>query len=108
MKVQIRRSTFETNSSSTHSVNLTSAEKWKKFKAGQLVWDSYEDDLIPIEIAQAIQAEEGDEEEMYGEYSRFKDYNSFMDDGYLESYWEEMKTEKGESVVIFGHYGYDG
>lgn len=40
MKVQIRGSVFETNSSSTHSLVITSTDDWNKFNDGEYVYES--------------------------------------------------------------------
>lgn len=39
---------------------------------------------------------------------RYKTYNEFFDDEYLESFEERYTTKNGEEIVAFGLYGYDG
>ena len=40
MKIQIRQSVFETNSSSTHALSVYDKDKWKEFKDGILLMDT--------------------------------------------------------------------
>ena len=46
--IQIRSSIFETNSSSSHCIVITTDQEWKKFKNGELVLDMYKGELKPI------------------------------------------------------------
>ena len=39
---------------------------------------------------------------------RYKTYDDFFEDEYLETYEERYTTKSGEEIVAFGHYGYDG
>lgn len=78
MTKQIRVGVFETNSSSTHSITICSPEDFKKLKEGTCT----NQDLI-------------------------ESYKN-MQSSYLESYDNTYKTPKGEEIVIFGNYGYDG
>lgn len=43
MKLQIRRGTFETNSSATHSLSIYNTDRWNQFKNGELYIDQYND-----------------------------------------------------------------
>ena len=38
---QVRRSVFETNSSSTHSITICTEDEYEKFKSGELMYDSW-------------------------------------------------------------------
>lgn len=46
MKVTVRQGTFETNSSSTHSLSVYRTERFNAFKNGDLYMDAYHDTLI--------------------------------------------------------------
>lgn len=39
--IQVRHGVFETNSSSTHSITMCSEEEFNKWKAGELLFDCY-------------------------------------------------------------------
>lgn len=44
--IQIRNSTFETNSSSTHSLNICTLKEWEDWTSGKLLYNPYEDKFI--------------------------------------------------------------
>lgn len=39
---------------------------------------------------------------------RFKTYDEYFNDYDMESYDESYKTKGGETIHVFGKYGYDG
>lgn len=98
---QIRRGVFETNSSSTHTLTITMKKDYEKWKAGELVWDRYNEILRPYtnEIK-----EEMEEDRFCGylTYDQFHDYDYVDQEIFEQSY----KTENEEEVVAFGYYGY--
>lgn len=101
--IQIRQSLFETNSSSTHSLTMCTDSDFQKWKDGNLIFDYYDEVLIPVtdEIRKEID-EEGDTE---GRYYTYDDFNN----GRLEyeTFEQEFKTPGGEKVIGFGYFGYD-
>lgn len=137
MKEQIRRGTFETNSSSTHSISICTEDEFTKWKNGELLYDKETEEFVP---ANAL----SDEDKLYAkedyeikkdEYS--KDWDDLSDDakekyyqkyakengvvdedaltyedwyerGYLETYVCRYTTEHNDKIVAFGKYGYDG
>lgn len=56
----VRMHTFETNSSSTHSISIVSAEDFAKFEAGDMLFDNI-GDLVPTEQVMKEYAEEFDD-----------------------------------------------
>lgn len=46
--ITVRKNIFETNSSSTHCLVVTSKEDWAKFKNGEMLIDVYTGELTPI------------------------------------------------------------
>lgn len=90
----IRRGVFETNSSSTHSLCIASKEDFKKWKDGELVYDRWNDKLVPIEEAK------------YPEETQT--YEEFTDDEYLEYFKQSYITKSGDEIIVFGKYGYNG
>ena len=97
MKTQIRIGTFETNSSSTHSLIMCSEREFELFKHGELVLDAWEDVLIPKEAVT--------DEDLEDDSDHYKTYDNY-DENY-ESFSGKYTTEKGDKVVAFGWYGYD-
>ena len=48
MKVQIRRSVFETNSSSVHSLTICSKEEFQDWKDGKVFFNIHSEDFTPV------------------------------------------------------------
>lgn len=88
---QIRKGTFETNSSSTHSITICTKEEFEKFKNGELVLDEWEEKLVPAD------SEDAEDCSTWGNMG-----------GGLETYVKSFVTPNGDNMVAFGYYGYDG
>lgn len=99
MKIQIRKSVFETNSSSVHSITICSARDYCRWIKGKLWYDRYNGCLVDSKL------EEEDDED----YPRYLTFKQFNDCEYIEheTYKETYTTENGEQVVAFGYYGHD-
>lgn len=93
MKRQIRIGVFETNSSSTHSLTMCSEEEFKKWTAGEIFFDKYEDKFV----------ETKDPNQSDWAYVNYENYG----DG-LEYFEDRFTTKSGEVVVAFGEFGYEG
>ena len=50
MKTQIRRGVFETNSSSVHTLAITTNTDWDKFKKGELLMKGYPYDISFVDV----------------------------------------------------------
>ena len=123
---QIRRSVFETNSSSTHSLTMMMKSDYKRWEDENLYlfhgctygWDfnkpvnntlyTREEAIEFIKNSRYYDGSSNDE--IDDVYLREFDFISFDDEGneYLESFYEEFTTPSGETIVAFGEYGYDG
>ena len=107
---QIRIGTFETNSSSVHSLVILEAEDFAKWKSGDFVLD-VDDKVKTKELLYAAHKEtvdrwhDGNVEDYISDEKL--DYNSFFDRD-METFIQRYKTKSGEEVVAFGYYGYDG
>lgn len=99
MKVQVRKSVFETNSSSTHSLTFASDDEYNGWKDGTYILDRDCDKLVPKDSV----SDEDIEEDSW----RYKSYDDYFNDYDLESYNESYTTKGGETVHVFGKYGYD-
>ena len=90
----IRKNVFETNSSSTHSICICTADEYERFIDGETMYDSYNEELVTV----------SDNEIEEDEYR----YKSFNDMGcYKEYYCHPFKTPSGDKMVAFGEYGFD-
>lgn len=133
---QIRYGVFETNSSSTHSLVICNDDDYKRWKSGELVFDSNKDTFVLVQDLSQAQMKEA--EELYNSvktsymknwndldadsqisYARthldldsndgysFNEYQNKLDE-YEESFEETFKTPHGDIVHVLGYYGYDG
>lgn len=123
--IKIRRGTFETNSSSTHSITICNKDMYDKFVNGEDIYiDFWGNKLITKEEAL-------EKLDKYNEYRKnhntkpvtleeyvndpgsdvmtFETYNSYIEDSECyETFKEEFTTPSGDTVYCFGYYGYDG
>lgn len=137
MKRQIRRGTFETNSSSTHSITMCSGEEYDKWKDGKILFDAWKEEFVDNVNLTDDQKEyarkeyeskkndfskdwedlsDSAKEKCYEKYIKehnlideeYKTYDEYMNDYELESFFDTYTTKNGEKVVAFGKYGYEG
>ena len=128
--IQIRQGVFETNSSSTHSITITSESDFDKWKNGEVYlncgWWSRSDDpnndktfLTKDEAINLLKSDKyytGNEDldgmeayeldELLSDWG-FHTFENYWND-WLEGYEEHYTTEHGDDIVAFGEYGYDG
>ena len=129
--------TFETNSSSTHSLTMCTKEEYDNWKNGKLLFDSCYKKFVPsLELTKTDFEEAEDnyesnkqkyqknwnqltkeeQEEYTLEYikeNRSMDeivtYPEWLDrNDYLDQFYKEYTTKNNEKIVAFGVYGYDG
>ena len=95
----IRRNTFETNSSSTHSLTMCTKDDYEKWKNGELVYDCWDDELI--EPSKQLP----DEDRHYD--NQYQTPEEFFNNSDYETFEENFTTPNGEEVIAFGYYGYN-
>ena len=124
----VRLGTFETNSSSTHSITMCMESDYEKWKNGEMYWHRWNDELVSKEevekemaklreefIADNPDFDENNEEwkeelEQYiNEDKTYYTYEEFNDYDYIEyeTFVDTFETPQGEKVVSFGYYGQD-
>lgn len=130
MKRQIRRGTFETNSSSTHAIVMCMESDYDKWRDGKLLlyvgWRGFykkdnrpernhlytREEAIGFEKSKCnIGTDWNDKQEVdlvladsdFYTYERY--WNEYCED--YEGYEETMTTPNGDKVVAFGCYGYE-
>ena len=121
--LQIRRSVFETNSSSVHSMTMCSQDEYDKWKDGDLYYnyDLYDcdDKFVTFEQAKKVIEEKREKWytskigepiddallQEYGVYSHDAFWDKF--DDWYETFFDEYTTESGETVIAFGYFGHD-
>lgn len=122
----VRRGTFETNSSSTHSITMCMESDYEKWKNGEMYWHRWNDELVSKEevekemaklreefIADNPDFDENNEkwkeklEQYINEDKTYYTYEEFNDYDYIEyeTYVDKYNTPNGDTVVAFGYYG---
>lgn len=114
---QIRIGTFESNSSSVHTITMCSYDEYEKWKRGELYFEKWEDCFVSKEdIKNEVIKDTSytgsltDFEEMLAFYKKghkIVTEEEYFDNCYYETYIESYKTNSGETVVAFGYYGED-
>ena len=124
----VRLGTFETNSSSTHSITMCMESDYEKWKNGEMKRHRWNDELVSKKkkkkemaklreefIADNPDFDENNEEwkeelEQYiNEDKTYYTYEEFNDYDYIEyeTFVNTFETPQGEKVVSFGYYGSD-
>jgi len=85
---QIRHGVFETNSSSTHSLTICTEEEFEKWTHGELMFDTYNDELV--EVNTKITDEEKEHAKAYYENSKSAFWKS----------WEQLSEEEIEAWYV--------
>ena len=117
MKIQIRQGMFETNSSSTHSLIISTEDEFKKWVDGKVYLDR--DSGIFVNEEQIIEwakqcrwvdtdgkDNEAILEEVLNDEYRFYAYGDYGCD--YEYFDQHFTSPSGDEMVAFGYFGYDG
>lgn len=118
MKQNIRFSTFETNSSSVHSIAMLSEDEFASFKVGELYFHNYNQNFITREEIEKLSDFKTEypnydsyrQEEKDKAYQEFIDNNTCCDYPLLSSYYGtdieylDAYNEKGEKVKVLSIY----
>ena len=95
MKIQVRPGVFETNSSSTHSLVICTADEYAAFKNGEMMLDIESDELIPF-----------DQEKLDQDKWLFKTFDNWASGDWVEeAFRQEFETPSGDKMVCFGTFG---
>lgn len=125
MKMTIRQGVFETNSSSVHSLTMATKNDYEKFENGELFYITFRypyfenvhkdfisrDELYQIAKELGFDGKIEDTDELLNFFDGdVVSYDLFWDSDHerFEYFTDEFTTPKGETVVAFGYYGYDG
>lgn len=124
MKRQIRRGVFETNSSSVHSLTMCTAEEYRKWENGEvLYWEdkdkfgTREDIIEELKTLRYSWSKElyypdtnwEDKDDVNDVFSdeRIMTYEEYFDNDDFETFEDRYGTPSGDVVVAFGYYGHD-
>lgn len=105
MKIQVRKGVFETNSSSTHALAMTTKNDWNKFVSGEYVCKGYpyHIELVP---ASSIPNEQIYDTAKYDEDKSYYDYEYMTYERYQELDAEIIEQELN-GVVAISVYEYE-
>ncbi len=128
---QIRKHIFETNSSSTHSFIMCTKDDFNKLEKGKLLINE-DDTIVTIEEAtkyavdyvmkhptwftnSVVEFAKSIKDKSEYQIVKWLEDNdlavtldTYLDNDYLETFSQEFTTPGGETVVVFGKYGYEG
>lgn len=93
--IQLRTKVFETNSSSTHSINICTESEWSDWKNGKTLFNPYTGKFMEIQSNNE-------------DTTHYMTFDDFWEDDDYEGYEQPYETVSGDKIVIFGKYGYDG
>ena len=119
MKRVIREGTFETNSSSTHSITILSKEDFDRWKNDENLYlldnNQVEGRLVTREEAidtlkknpwhSSVDWTDEDEVNEILDGDCTFTFNCWRDQEYYDTYDQEYTTKSGDQIVIFGYYG---
>lgn len=109
MKTQIRFGTFETNSSSTHSLVVCTREEYNGWEKGDLLYNKETEEFVDRKTA-ILELRRRDQNKFKdGDYILYDegliDFDLWGEDYETETY--SYKTKNGEELVIRCYYGYN-
>lgn len=124
MLFKIRLNTFETNSSSVHTLVIADDDTYEKWNKGELYYDLENDNFVTFEQAKEldptfpypIDKEDLQKYEFFFYYDdndkkyhdiRFVDLNTFIQCNGFSTY-EETYLSKNDTIHIVEFFGYDG
>ena len=106
MKVQIRRGVFETNSSSIHTLAITTNTDWDKFEKGELLLKDYPYGISFVDVnsvnqEQVFTLDKYNDGEDYSEY-HYMTYEAFeqLDDA-------EILFKELDNILAISVYRYE-
>ena len=104
---QVRFGTFETNSSSTHSLVIGTPEQIEKWEAGELFINYYDDYATEFKTKEELDQMEETEESFYrDEWKNGEEWDEATE--YLDHDSQIITTPGGEQLSIVCAYGRDG
>lgn len=116
--IQVRHNLFETNSSSTHSLVITTKDEWQRFMNNELVLDLYEEKLKEPADNFPKQNDEGKwefEGQIYDNICdvpctrtfEYYDRCNLFSDAMDEMCTEEIEKDLGDGRIAVSIYGQD-
>lgn len=105
--IKVRQGTFETNSSSTHSIVIVEDDQLKKWETGELLYVPLKDKFLnKVEVEEYLK-ELGEDDDIWWQEKPLT-LNEYLEYDDLCQDETTYTTTKGEKIHIFCRYGYDG
>lgn len=112
MKVQIRRSVFETNSSSTHSLSIISKEQSNLLDKGELYIGGYSLDVYTEKDIDELWKDYQKDDSYYKNKEEFRknylcaltmdEFEEFCEDNCYETLWKTTPDGKWAAISLWG------
>ena len=106
MKTQIRRGVFETNSSSVHTLAITTNTNWDKFKKGELLMKGYPYDISFVDI-NSINKENVFTLDKYNDNKSYLDYSYMNYEAFEHLTDAEILFKELDNILAISVYKYD-
>ena len=105
MKTQIRKGVFETNSSSIHSLAITTTTDWDKFKTGELLMKGFPYDISFVDV-NSVNKEQVFTVDKYNDEDYF-DYDYMTYDAFEQLDDAEILFKELDNVLAISIYRYE-
>lgn len=108
---KIRRGTFETNSSSTHTLIMCSDEEYQKLENGEFLIAQWNEEVVSKEEIMNDLKKRYEDVENINNFLRDEGYvtlEEFYDNEYLEGGHSSYTLPDGQKVHALYEYGWDG
>lgn len=97
MKRQIRHGVFETNSSSTHSLQICTKEEFEKWKNGEILLDYWKEEFV--DVSTLLYLTDQEKEDVKDNYNKrkqkyWKDWEDISEEEKEELYQEAITNKK--------------
>ena len=105
MKIQVRKGIFETNSSSVHSLAITTITDWDKFKNGSLIMKDFPYDVSFVDV-NSVNQEKVFTLDKYNDEDYF-DYDYMTYEAFKKLDDVEIILKKLDNVLAISIYKYE-
>ena len=106
MKIQVRQGVFETNSSSVHSLVITTITDWDKFKNGSLIMKDFPYDVSFVDV-NSVNKEQVFTLDKYNDEEDYFDYDYMTYDVFKNLDDVEIILKKLDNVLAISIYKYE-
>lgn len=111
MITQIRRSVFETNSSSVHTLIIVDHDDFTQWYHGDCYYNPDTNKFYSLEEGEKLRKEYASNDKWLDGYDRWCDcpltFQEWCPDD-MDTFSDTYTTKSGDVIKVFGYYGYDG